>query len=51
MRYFGTTFSITLAGCRLRIRIDLDDVPDEEPQLAQVRALPATRRAGPFTSR
>jgi len=29
MKYFGTAFSLTLAGLRLRIRIDLEDEPDE----------------------
>ena len=31
MRYLGTHFSLTLAGMRLRVRIDLDDA-DLEPQ-------------------
>ncbi len=29
MKYFGTAFSLSLVGLRLRIRIDLEDVPDE----------------------
>jgi hypothetical protein len=29
MKYFGTAFSLTLAGLRLRIQIDLEDVPEE----------------------
>jgi len=31
MRYLGSNISLTIAGLRLRIRIDLDDV-DIEPQ-------------------
>jgi len=31
MRYLGSNFSLTLAGLRLRVRIDLDDV-EMEPQ-------------------
>ena len=31
MRYLGSNFSLAIAGLRLRIRIDLDDV-DVEPQ-------------------
>ena len=31
MRYFGTHFSLTLAGLRLRVNIDLDE-PDDEPE-------------------
>ena len=27
MRYFNTSFSLTLGGWRLRLRIDLDDDP------------------------
>jgi hypothetical protein len=34
MRYFGTTFSLTLAGLRLRIRIDLDEEPQEHVAVA-----------------
>jgi hypothetical protein len=34
MRYFGTHFSLTLAGLRLRVRIDLDD-SEPEPQDVQ----------------
>jgi|GEM_PF-1770050 len=29
MKYFGTAFSLTLAGLRLRVRIELEDEPDE----------------------
>jgi len=29
MRYFGTHFSLTLAGLRLRVNIDLDEPEDE----------------------
>ena len=29
MRYFGTHFSLTLGGMRLRVRIDLDEPRDE----------------------
>jgi hypothetical protein len=29
MRYFGTHFNLTLAGLRLRVRVDLDDARDE----------------------
>jgi hypothetical protein len=29
MQYLGTAFSLTLGGWRLRIRIDLDDAPEE----------------------
>jgi hypothetical protein len=29
MKYFGTAFSFTLAGLRLRVRIELEDEPDE----------------------
>jgi len=31
MRYLGSNFSLTIAGMRLRIRIDLDDA-EMEPQ-------------------
>ena len=31
MRYFGTHFSLTLAGLRLRVNIDLDE-PEDEPE-------------------
>jgi hypothetical protein len=30
MRYLGSNFSLTIAGMRLRIRIDLDDVPESQ---------------------
>ncbi len=29
MRYFNTAFSLTLGGWRLRLRIDLDDDPED----------------------
>ena len=29
MRYLGSNFSLTIAGLRLRVRIDLDDVDVE----------------------
>ena len=31
MKYFGTTFSLTLVSLRLRIRIDLEDEPEDKP--------------------
>jgi hypothetical protein len=34
MRYFGTVFSLTLGGIRLRIRIDLDEEPTETTKVA-----------------
>jgi hypothetical protein len=34
MRYFGTSFSLTLAGLRLRIRIDLDEEPERHVAVA-----------------
>lgn len=30
MRYFGSSFCLVLCGLRLRVRIDLDDDPDEQ---------------------
>jgi hypothetical protein len=29
MRYFGTSFSLTLGAWRLRFSLDLEDAPDE----------------------
>ena len=34
MKYFATAFTLTLAGLRLRIRIDLDEEPKEGTQVA-----------------
>jgi hypothetical protein len=29
MKYFGTAFTLTLGSWRLRVRVDLDDEPDD----------------------
>jgi hypothetical protein len=42
MRYFGTSFSLVLGGLRLRVRIDLDDDPDEQT-VHSLRVHEATR--------
>lgn len=35
MRYFGTRFSLTLGGLRLRVNIDLDEPRDESEDAAR----------------
>jgi len=37
MKYFGTAFSLTLAGLRLRIRIELEDEPDERAAVHHIK--------------
>jgi hypothetical protein len=34
MRYFGTSFTLVLAGLRLRIRVDLDEEPTQPVTVA-----------------
>jgi len=43
MKYFGTAFTLTLGGWRLRVRVDLDDEPDE--RAAAHHYYPARRTA------
>jgi len=43
MKYFGTAFSLTLAGMRLRIRIDLEDEA-EETQATHHVGMPVRKR-------
>ena len=43
MKYFGTTFLLTLVSLRLRIRIELEDEPDEKPA-AHHLTLPLRRK-------
>lgn len=40
MRYLGSNFSLTLAGMRLRIRIDLDDAELESQDVRRDEGTP-----------
>lgn len=40
MRYLGSNFSLTIAGMRLRIRIDLDDVDVESQDVRRDEGTP-----------
>ena len=41
MRYLGTGFTITLGGLRFRVRVDLDEMPEESEYRTMSEDAPA----------